>query len=98
MNSVDNAWLQVNPPPHFVSLLVVFLGYAQTVATPPLICLLYGRISEALADGLGRLASSARAKGRRRSSRPRPKKTASSSEVGSSATPKTSLSNGLSQI
>ena len=52
--------LQANPPPHFVSLLVVFLGYAQTVATPPLICLLYGRISHALADGLGRLAWSSK--------------------------------------
>ena len=95
LNSVQ--CLQANPPPHFVSLLVVFLGYGQTVATPPLICLLYGRISEALADGLSRLASSA-ASAATTGRRSRQRKKTGSSEVSINATPKTSLSNGFSQI
>jgi uncharacterized membrane protein (DUF106 family) len=34
----------INAPPQFVSLMVVFIGYAQTMATPLLICILYDRI------------------------------------------------------
>ena len=85
----------MNPPPHFVSLVVVFLGYAQTVATPPLICLLYGRISEALADGLGRIASSTAAAAATTGRRSRQRKKTGSSEVSINATPKTSISNWL---
>ena len=80
--------LLVNPLPHFISLLVVFLGYAQTLATPPMICLLYGRISDALGDALGRLLLA-----RARSSRGGGGATTCSA---SSATPKTSLSHGVS--
>ena len=75
---------QVNPPPHFISLLVVFVGYAQTVATPLLIFLLYGRISDALAVGLRRLTRAKRS--------PRSKSSGATTLSGSSATPKTSLS------